>query len=292
MMFSAAARIRSNVAKLHVVHAEIQSGRLGGADPEHALRARRGAVPAEFRNSLELRDVVFQYEGARQPSLNKLNLHIRAGTSIGLVGPTGCGKTTTVDLILGLLQPDSGRILLDGLEISEANLAGWQRIIGYVPQSIFISDDTMSRNIAFGVPDEEIDMERVRQAAAAANLADFVETSLSEGYETQIGERGMRLSGGQRQRIGIARALYHDPSVLVMDEATSALDGITEESVMDAVQLLAGKKTIIMIAHRLTTVRSCDVIYQLDGGAVVASGNYDELMRDSLWFRNASRGAA
>jgi len=292
MMFGAAARIRSNVAKLYLVHDEINAVKVEGQDPEHMLRSQRKVAAAPFRDSLELRDVVFRYDGARQSSLNGLNLTVRSGTSIGLVGPTGCGKTTTVDVILGLLQPDSGRMLLDGREITAENRASWQKIIGYVPQSIFISDDTLCRNIAFGVPDEEIDMDLVRKAAAVANLAGFIESSLSDGYETQIGERGMRLSGGQRQRIGIARALYHDPSVLVMDEATSALDGVTEEGVMDAVHQLAGKKTIIMIAHRLTTVKSCDVIYQLEGGAVVASGSYDDLMRDSSWFRSAARGAA
>jgi len=292
MMFGAAARIRSNVAKLHLIHEEICGGTVGSADAESMLRSHPQAKPARFRESLELRNVVFRYDGARQASLSGLNLHIRVGSSVGLVGPTGCGKSTTVDVILGLLRPASGQILLDGREITEEHRAGWQRIIGYVPQSIFISDDTLCRNIAFGIPDDEIDMERVQKAAATANLAGFIESSLSDGYHTQIGERGMRLSGGQRQRIGIARALYHDPSVLVLDEATSALDGVTEESVMDAVHQLAGKKTIIMIAHRLTTVRNCDVIYQLDGGAVVASGKYDDLMRDSSWFRSAARGAA
>jgi ABC-type multidrug transport system fused ATPase/permease subunit len=292
MMFGAAARIRSNVAKLHLVHEEIKAGKLGAIDPEITLRSHPLATAAQFRQSLELRDIVFRYDGARQPSLNGLNLHIPVGSSVGLVGPTGCGKSTTVDVILGLLRPASGQILLDGREITEEHRAGWQRIIGYVPQSIFISDDTLGRNIAFGIPDGEIDMDRVRKAAATANLSGFIDSSLSNGYDTQIGERGMRLSGGQRQRIGIARALYHDPSVLVMDEATSALDGVTEESVMDAVHQLAGKKTIIMIAHRLTTVRTCDVIYQLDGGVVVASGSYDDLMRDSSWFRSAARGAA
>ena len=162
--------------------------------------------------------------------------------------------------------------------------------MGYVPQQIYISDDTVTRNIAFGIPDDEVDMDAVRNAARIAKLSEFVETEMSLGYDTVIGERGARLSGGQRQRIGIARALYRDPAILIMDEATSALDGITEESVMDAVHELSRKKTIIIIAHRLTTVRDCDVICLLDHGQVVMSGSYDELKRESLWFRSAAGG--
>jgi ABC-type multidrug transport system fused ATPase/permease subunit len=159
-----------------------------------------------------------------------------------------------------------------------------------VPQHIYIADDTIARNIAFGMPDEAIDMAAVRRAARIANLADFIESELPEGYATAVGERGVRLSGGQRQRIGIARALYRDPSVLVMDEATSALDGITEESVMDALHSLSRKKTIIVIAHRLTTVRECDAIYLLEKGRIVAQGTYPDLMRESAWFRKAAGG--
>jgi ABC-type multidrug transport system fused ATPase/permease subunit len=248
------------------------------------------ARSATFSSSLELRNVVFQYEGAPEPSLNGLSLNIRPNTSIGLVGPTGCGKTTTVDIILGLLEPGSGSVLIDGATVDAANVANWQKLIGYIPQTIYLADDTVVRNIAFGVPDEEIDMQAVRRAATAANLAEFIENDMPNGYDTELGERGVRLSGGQRQRIGIARALYRDPAVLVMDEATSALDGITEESVMRTMHEMSGRKTMIVIAHRLTTVRDCDVIYQLDRGTIAASGTYDELMQGSSWFRNAAQG--
>ena len=183
-----------------------------------------------------MRNLWFRYDGAPEPAIRGLDLVITANTSIGLVGPTGCGKTTLVDMILGLLRPDTGEMLADGVPITAGNLAAWQRNLGYVPQQIYISDDTVARNIAFGVPDAEIDMEAVRHAARIARLDEFVENDLPQGYQTSIGERGVRLSGGQRQRIGIARALYRDPAILVMDEATSALDGITEESVMDAVR--------------------------------------------------------
>lgn len=289
-LFTSIVVIRYNLASLDRVHSAIAEAPHSAA-AEDRLRRAQVATPAAFTNALELRDVTFQYEGAIEPSLRNLNVVIRPNTTIGLVGPTGCGKSTTVDVILGLLQPQKGEVVLDGAEITDSNLPSWQRAIGYVPQHIFISDDTVARNIAFGIPDKDIDMAAVQRAAQVANLANFIETELPEGYDTNIGERGARLSGGQRQRIGIARAMYHNPAVLVMDEATSALDGVTEEGVMRAVHGLSKSKTIILIAHRLSTVRECDVIYQLDHGAVAASGTYDELIRDSAWFRNAARGS-
>jgi ATP-binding cassette, subfamily B, bacterial PglK len=291
MLFGSFATIGYAKVALHVVHAELADE----VDPELAerqLKAIAEAQPAAFRKSLELRNLHFRYEGASAESLRSLNLTVRPNTVIGLVGPTGCGKTTTVDLILGLLSPSQGEIVVDGVPIDDSNKASWQRALGYVPQQIFICDDTITRNIAFGVPDEEIDMAAVRRAATIANLSEFIETSLPEGYDTNIGERGIRFSGGQRQRIGIARAMYRDPPILIMDEATSALDGVTEKGVMDAVHNLAGKKTIILIAHRLSTLKDCDVIYHLEQGAIVSEGTYDQLMQNSDWFQAASRGAS
>jgi ATP-binding cassette, subfamily B, bacterial PglK len=244
-LFAAVTQLRFSTPALEVVHSDLADDRGGPMNAESELIASRDAKPIPFNRELALKNVWFRYAGACDPALRNLSLSIPANTAVGLVGPTGCGKTTTVDLILGLISPTSGQILVDGVEVSAANIAGWQRNLGYVPQHIYISDDTVTRNIAFGVPDEEIDMEAVRRAARIANLADFVEQELAHGYETEIGERGIRLSGGQRQRIGIARALYRDPAVLIMDEATSALDGITEESVMDAVRTLSRQKTII-----------------------------------------------
>src|SRR5690606_5895570 len=193
------------------------------------------------------------------------------------VGPTGGGKTTLIDLLLGLFEPTQGRILIDDIELNEQTLAAWRARIGYVPQSIFLSDASISGNIAFGVPDELIDMEAVTRAARAAHLDTFV-TSLPHGYDTLVGEREIRLSGGQRQRIGIARALYHNPDILILDEATSALDSVTEEVVMQAISELGRNRTIIMIAHRLTTVQECDRIYVLERGRVSAQGTYAELI--------------
>ena len=195
-----------------------------------------------------------------------------------------------VDLILGLLEPQQGHLKIDGQPVSGEGLRAWQRNIGYVPQSIFLTDDTVAANIAFGVSPEQIDLAAVERAARIAELHDFVVNETPQGYDTLVGERGVRLSGGQRQRIGIARALYHDPEVLVLDEATSALDNLTEKAVMDAVHNLGRRKTIIMIAHRLSTVRDCDQIYVLNHGELETQGTYDELVEKNEAFRGMAAG--
>jgi ABC-type multidrug transport system fused ATPase/permease subunit len=235
--------------------------------------------------SIELESIRFNYPNTETPAIHDLSLRIEAGTTVGLVGPTGCGKTTSVDILLGLLTPQRGRLLVDGDEITEENLRRWQVNLGYVPQQIYLSDSTLARNIAFGIPEHKIDLDAVERAARVANLHDFVVSELPEGYRTIVGERGVRLSGGQRQRVGIARAVYHNPAVLVLDEATSALDTVTETAVMDAIHNLAHEKTIIVIAHRITTVRECDNIYMLDKGRIVAEGTYDRLLKTSEHFR-------
>lgn len=288
-LFAAFAQMRQSMPALELLHQDLACWLGEKSDPEAQLAASSHVTLLPFRQSLELRNISFRYEGAPQPALCSLNLVIKPNTSVALVGPTGCGKTTTVDLILGLLEPSQGQILVDRVEINRDNLARWLPNLGYVPQQIYISDNTIARNIAFGIPDDEIDMEAVRHAARIANLLAFVETELPRGFETEIGERGVRLSGGQRQRIGIARALYRDPAVLIMDEATSALDGITEEEVMEAIRNLSGQKTVIMIAHRLTTVKNCDEIYLLKHGRIVDQGTFDELQQSSEWFRAATK---
>ena len=235
-----------------------------------------------FRHNLIFENVSYTYPGSGSLSLDNVSLSIKKGESVGFVGASGAGKSTLVDLLLGLLPPSGGSILVDGKDIQK-DLPAWQRQIGYVPQSIFLIDDTIRRNVAFGVPLDSIDDNAVRKALKAAQLEQFVD-NLSEGVETMVGERGIRLSGGQRQRIGIARALYHDPEVLVLDEATSALDGATERSVMDAVNLLHGDKTIIIVAHRLSTVERCKCLYRLEKGRIVDEGvpeNIIESLRTS-----------
>lgn len=251
------------------------------------MRARPPATDEVVRlgHRLELRSVRYSYPQAERAALQGLDLAIDAKSTIGIVGGTGAGKTTAVDIILGLLFPDEGALVVDGKPITQENIASWQRSIGYVPQHIFLTDETVSANIAFGRKPADIDQAAVERAARIAELHDFVMSELPQGYDTPVGERGVRLSGGQRQRIGIARALYHDPDVLILDEATSALDNLTEKAVMEAVHNLGHAKTIVMIAHRLSTVRDCDVIFMMEHGRVVASGTYDELLDNNRQFR-------
>lgn len=220
-----------------------------------------------FRATLELSRVTYSYPGAAEPALKDLSLTIRHGESVGFIGASGAGKSTLADVLLGLLAPDTGEVRVDGGDIQK-KLRSWQDQIGYVPQSIFLTDDSLRRNVAFGLPDEQIDDAAVQHAIQAAQLQDFV-ADLPDGLNTIVGERGVRLSGGQRQRIGIARALYHDPAVLVLDEATSALDTVTERGVMQAVTALQGSKTILIVAHRQSTVEHCDRLYRLHEGRLV-----------------------
>jgi len=241
--------------------------------------------PISFNSEIDLRNIVFSYEGMKKPAVDHLNVVVEKNTSVAFVGHTGAGKTTIVDVILGLLQPTQGGLFIDDVQIDAGNRKSWQKIIGYIPQEIFLCDGTIAENIAFGVPEEKVDYQKVIAAAKVASLHDFVSDALPEGYETFVGERGVRLSGGQRQRIGIARAIYDNPEVLVLDEATSALDGITEQAVTDAIASLEHKKTIIMIAHRLTTVKNCDVIYFLEHGKIVDQGTYSELLERNEQFK-------
>lgn len=258
---------------------------------EAVSRNSEKVAPLAFDRSLELRGLSYKYLTAEKATFENLDLTIKARTTIGIVGGTGAGKTTLVDLILGLLTPDQGQIIVDGVVVDEHNVRSWQRTLGYVPQTIYLTDDTIAANIAFGRVASEIDHAAVERAARIAALHDFVVSELPQGYQTKVGERGVRLSGGQRQRIGIARALYDNPSLLIMDEATSALDNITERVVMEAVQNIRTDKTIIMIAHRLTTVKNCDVIIMLEHGRVVSTGTYDELVAANDTFRRMAQGS-
>lgn len=278
-IYQALTQMRFGAPVLARLHEEL-------APPLQLPVAATGSVaPRPLRESLTLQDLHFSYPAAGSAALNGLDLTIRVNTTVGIVGGTGAGKTTAVDLILGLLTPDSGHILVDGIPLGPDNMRAWQNAIGYVPQQIFLIDDSVAANIAFGLPPEARDMAAVERAARLAELHDFVIGELPKGYDTEVGERGVRLSGGQRQRIGIARALYHDPSVLILDEATSALDNLTERAVMDAVTNLAHAKTIIMIAHRLSTVRACDTIFLLENGRLAAQGTFDELVASNETFR-------
>ena len=232
-------------------------------------------VHSRLASSISIENLSFSYETASTQALTEVSVEISRGEAVGLVGPSGSGKSTLVDILLGLLEPTSGRVLVDGNDIHD-NLRGWQDQIGYVPQSIFLTDDTLRRNVAFGLPKGEIDEVAVEAAIRSAQLEDFV-ASLPDGLDTIVGERGVRLSGGQRQRIGIARALYNNPDVLVLDEATSSLDTETEHGVMQAVQALQGEKTVIIVAHRLSTVEYCDRLYRLENARIVDEGTFSEV---------------
>jgi ATP-binding cassette subfamily C protein len=244
-------------------------------------------VAMVFDHHITFEDVAYRYDDMREDVLHDVNLSIERGESIGIVGATGGGKTTLVDILLGLLTPTSGTVKVDGVDVAE-DVAAWQRHLGMVSQTVFLLDDTLHRNIALGLEDWEIDEDKVAKAVQMAQLEDFV-ASLADGLDTVVGERGVRLSGGQRQRVAIARALYREPSVLVFDEGTSALDNITEAELIRALERLRGDRTIIIVAHRLTTVRHCDRILMVTDGAIADSGTYDELSERSPEFRRLTR---
>ena len=236
-----------------------------------------------FHDALTLVAVGYTYPGAAAPALRDVSLTVRRGESLGVVGPTGAGKSTLIDLIVGLLPPSAGRVCIDGVDLAGRERA-WQRHVGYVPQAIVLLDDSVRRNVALGIPDRDIDDARVTAALRIAQLEARI-AALPDGLDTPVGERGVRLAGGERQRIGIARALYHDPDVLVLDEATAALDTATEAAVADALRALRGQKTVLLIAHRLSTVRACDRIAVIAGGQLADCGTYDELLARNDMFR-------
>lgn len=286
MIFAGLASMRHGTAALDVVLGDLS---FEPYKPKtEADAAQQARLP--LRGEVAFVDVHFKYPGESNWALGPLNLRIPRNSSIAFVGTTGCGKTTAVDLLMGLLTPGEGRVEVGGVVITDANARQWQRNIGHVSQQIFLCDDTIARNIALGLPDEQINWDQVEQAARLARLHEFVGT-LPKRYQTEIGDRGVRLSGGQRQRIGIARALYSDPDLLVLDEATSALDNVTENAVFEALQALAGRKTVVMVAHRLSTVRACDRICVMEQGQIVEQGRYEDLMGSSSRFRALAASA-
>jgi len=286
-IFQDVATLRFHTPVVQYLREEMLAKPVGGmseASPD-TLETAAETARLPLQQALELQGISYCYPRMTEPVLKQVSLTIPAYTTVAFVGESGAGKSTLVDIILGLLQPTAGAILVDGTPLTRRNLRAWQRDIGYVPQAIYLADDTLRRNIALGIPDRLIDDSSVERAARMASIHDFIVNDLPQGYETIAGDRGVRLSGGQRQRIGIARALYHNPDVLILDEATSALDGSTEAAVMDAIQNLSGQKTIVMIAHRLTTVRDCSRLYLLKRGELIGSGSFDELLEVSPEFQ-------
>jgi ABC-type multidrug transport system fused ATPase/permease subunit len=286
MLYASAATMRTGTAVINALHGDFEAGASLRRPPKIA------PVPLGLRDRLVFDAVSYRYPNASSGSLDRLTVEVERGSTVGIVGATGAGKTTFVDLLLGLLTPETGQIRVDGQPITHENVRAWQASLGYVPQDIFLIDASVSENIAMGVSRDQIDPERTESAARLARIHDFVIRELPNGYDTPIGERGVRLSGGQRQRIGIARALYGNPDVVVFDEATSALDNVTEREVMSEIANLSGAKTLIVIAHRLTTVRGCDKIIVLDQGRVVGLGTYDQLAEDNVHFRKLARFAS
>jgi ATP-binding cassette, subfamily B, bacterial PglK len=243
-----------------------------------------------LKKQISLNSITFSYPGKPSPAVNGLNMVIPVNSVIGLVGASGSGKSTAIDLLLGLLIPQQGDLCIDDTCITDENRRAWQNTLGFVPQSIYLSEGTIAENVAFGLPAKDINLDQVNKALHLANLTELVE-QLPKGLNTQVGERGVQLSGGQRQRIGIARALYHEADVFVFDEATSALDGITEKIIMEAIHDFSGQKTIIMIAHRLKTVQKCDIIYMMDQGKIIDQGSYQQLLDSNAKFKDMAEHA-
>ncbi len=283
-LFAGITSLKYHVSALNNIHAEMQLTTVA------CQKLKKQAL--EFRQQLQLKNIYHAYPNADKFSLKDVSVDIPLHATIGIVGASGGGKTTLVDIILGLLKQQNGKILVDGQEISDSNIKQWQQNIGYVPQNIFLIDASIAHNIALGIKPSDVDMDAVIAAAKLANLHEFIVNELAEGYHSFVGEEGVRLSGGQRQRIGIARALYHDPELLIFDEATSALDGLTEKVIIEAIKSLSHRKTIIFIAHRLNTVKDCDVIYVLNKGEILAQGSFAELFHSNKIFQHLANAHA
>lgn len=285
-IFHGITQVRFCSAVLDTLHKDLLQFK--SVDSSRGILEKKPEPAIHCRQGVHLNDISYVYPGNQGEVLSGVSLHIPARKTTGFVGSTGSGKTTLIDILLGLLVPVKGTIRVDGLPLSNGNRPAWQRIVGYVPQSIYLVDDTVANNIALGIHEDCIDLQAVERAASMAKLDRFV-AALPQGFQTLVGDRGVRLSGGERQRIAIARALYHDPEVLILDEATSALDGATENEVMQAVNALARKKTIVMVAHRLSTVMECDAIHVMEHGRIIATGSYQELMDSCPTFQRMSK---
>ncbi|WP_243836277.1 ABC transporter ATP-binding protein [Modicisalibacter xianhensis] len=283
-VYNSLSQIRGHMSAYESIREELKASAQSPAVSVDYSAKQKKLTP---RQDIVLQGIGFTYPGKMDKALDEVDLRIPVNRTVGLVGASGSGKSTLVDILLGLIEPDQGGIVVDGQLLTRDALGDWQNALGFVPQSIFLADASIKENIAFGLPEEAIDMQRVHDCAKQAHLDEFLD-KLPEGLDTRVGERGVQLSGGQRQRIGIARALYHDSDVLVLDEATSALDGITESHIMQAIQSFSGQKTIVMIAHRLATVKQCDLIYLMRDGKVVDQGRYEELVvRNEIFKRMA-----
>ena len=285
-IYSSLSVIKGNVAAFEAVKDDLQRS----IENQKIVSETSIITSINLYKNIALNDIAFSYPGKDRAAVDGVNMSIPVNSVIGLVGSSGSGKSTLIDLLLGLLTPQQGGIYVDDIRITADNKRAWQDLLGFVPQSIFLSEGSIAENIAFGIPAKDISLKQVNKALNLANLTELVE-QLPDGVNTRVGERGVQLSGGQRQRIGIARALYHEAEVLVFDEATSALDGITEKIVMDAIHEFSGQKTIIMIAHRLKTVEKCDLIYFMEHGKIIDQGTYQELVVRNVKFKEMAKYA-
>lgn len=285
-IYTGVAQIKGNAAAFEAIKDDLSKSLM---TQQHAAKESM-ETPLKLKQKISLNNITFNYPDKLTPAVNNLNMVIPANSVVGLVGASGSGKSTVIDVLLGLIAPQQGDVYIDDTRITAENKRAWQDTLGFVPQNIYLSEGTIAENIAFGLPAKDIDLNQVYKALQLANLTELVE-QLPSGIDTKVGERGVQLSGGQRQRIGIARALYHEADVLVFDEATSALDGITEKIIMEAIHKFSGQKTIIMIAHRLKTVQKCDIIYMMDEGKVIDQGTYNQLLASNLKFKEMAENA-
>lgn len=280
-VYSSIGQIKGNIAAFNAIREDL----IDSKEIESRVSStQQDRMKLNYTNSIGIENVSFTYPNKASPILNNLTLKIPINSIVGIIGPSGSGKSTIVDLLMGLIDPTKGQVKVDNISINHNNKRKWQNLIGFVPQSIFLSEGSIAENVAFGIPEKEINLDQVNKALSLAHMEELVK-SLDKGIHTKVGERGVQLSGGQRQRIGIARALYYEANVLIFDEATSALDGITEKIIMDAIHDFSGQKTIIMIAHRLKTVQKCDTIFMIDQGQLSAQGTYEELLKNNEEFK-------
>ena len=284
-IYSEIANLKSNIPAFYSIQDDLKSSL---QDKKILLEPDQASL--DFKKNICLEKITFNYPGIEEPTLKQLNMSIPVNSVTGIVGPSGSGKSTLIDILLGLIEPQKGQLRVDGNIINDENRRSWQNTFGFVAQNIFLSEGTIAENIAFGIPVDKINYKQVEKALNLAHLSEFVK-SLKDGFHSKVGERGVQLSGGQRQRIGIARALYHEAEVLVLDEATSSLDGITEKMIMEAINNFSGKKTIILIAHRLKTVKKCDQIFFIEEGRVVDKGTYKELIKRNEKFKKMATEA-
>ena len=274
--------IKGSASALHSIRDDLLAWKIS---KENKIKDSKKNI--SFKNQIEFQNVTFKYPTKDNFALEDISLKINSKSIVGFVGSSGSGKSTLVDLILGLMMPTAGIVLIDDKVLNLKSLRSWQNHVGYVPQTIFLSDSSIGSNVAFGLPKDLINIDKVKRAIKLSSLESFVD-SLPNGLDEIVGEKGVQLSGGQRQRIAIARALYNDPEVLVFDEATSALDGLTEKAIMDAIYELSSHKTIILVAHRLNTVKKCDRIFLFENGRLIDSGSFEVMQENNKKFQNMS----